>query len=187
VRLFLGLGSNLGERDQHLAQAVIALSRLPGVTVGRRSSLYQSVPVGPPQPDFLNAVVEITTTHEPLTLLRLCKRIERDLGRVPTVHWGPRVIDLDLVLADEVIAEPTLQVPHLEMHKRAFVLEPLCALSRRRSTRSFRFRCAGCSPTSAIRGSGASASSRSTCSPRRCGVRGLPRPWPPEPRGRSSK
>lgn len=128
-RFFLGLGSNLGDREHNLAQAVCLLARTPGVLVRRRSSLYESAPVGPDQPDFLNAALEVETELTPVQLLEVVKRIERELGRTPGPRWGPRTLDIDLLLADEIVAEPQLQVPHLELHKRAFALIPLCELA----------------------------------------------------------
>ena len=128
ARFFLGLGSNLGDRCRNLAQAVHLLARAEGVQVLRRSSLYESAPIGPPQPRFLNAVVEIRTTLSPAQLLRACKAIETALGREDTGRWGPRLIDIDLLLGDAVVAEPLLQVPHLMLHKRAFALIPLLEL-----------------------------------------------------------
>jgi 2-amino-4-hydroxy-6-hydroxymethyldihydropteridine diphosphokinase len=130
TRYFLGLGSNLGNRELNLARAVCLLARTRGVEVHRRSSLYESAPVGPEQPDFLNAALEIETDLAPLKLLEVVKGIERELGRVPGgPRWGPRTLDIDLLLSDEIVAEPALQVPHLELHKRAFALIPLCELA----------------------------------------------------------
>jgi 2-amino-4-hydroxy-6-hydroxymethyldihydropteridine diphosphokinase len=129
MRVFLGLGSNLGDREENLASAISRLAAVEGVSVGRRSSLYESRPVGPAQPDFLNAALLIESSLSPSALLAECKRIERELGREPGgIHWGPRPIDIDLLLADRIVAEPALQVPHLELHKRAFAMAPLCEL-----------------------------------------------------------
>ena len=127
-RIFLGVGSNLGDREQNLARAVTLLARLDGVKLTRTSSLYDSAPVGPVQERFLNAVVELETTLGAVELLRACKGIEALLGRREGPRWGPREIDLDLLLGEEIVAEPNLQVPHLELHKRAFALAPLCEL-----------------------------------------------------------
>ncbi len=128
-RYWLGLGSNLGDRERNLAQAAGMLSRTRGVEVRGRSSLYESAAVGPPQPDYLNAVLEVDCELSPAELLAVCKSIERELGRVPGPRWGPRPVDLDLLLAEEIVAEPELQVPHLELHKRAFALLPLCEVA----------------------------------------------------------
>ncbi|HEY3446341.1 MAG TPA: 2-amino-4-hydroxy-6-hydroxymethyldihydropteridine diphosphokinase [Myxococcales bacterium] len=130
MRVYLGLGSNLGDRERNLAQAVRLLSRTPGVNVVARSSLWKSAPVGPPQPDYLNAAIEVDTTLGANALLTACKAIERELGREPGgQRWGPRTVDIDLLFADAIVAEPHLQVPHLELHKRAFALLPLCELA----------------------------------------------------------
>lgn len=130
MRVYLGLGSNLGDRERNLAQAVRLLAATPGVRVLARSSLWRSAPVGPPQPDYLNAAVEVDTTLDAPALLVACKAIERELGREPGgQRWGPRTLDIDLLLADAVVAEPQLRVPHLELHRRAFALLPLCELA----------------------------------------------------------
>lgn len=131
ARFWLGLGSNLGDRERNLAQAAGRLSRTRGIEIRGRSSLYESAPFGPPQPDYLNAVLEVDCALAPAELLAVCKAVERELGRVPGPRWGPRPIDLDLLLADEIVAEPELQVPHLELHKRAFALLPLCEVAPR--------------------------------------------------------
>lgn len=128
-KLYLGLGSNQGDRWAHLGAAAARLATCPGVAVLRRSSVYGSPPLGPAQPDFLNAALEVATALAPADLLAACKEIERALGRVPGLRWGPRPIDLDLLLADEIVALPQLQVPHLELHRRAFALMPLCELA----------------------------------------------------------
>jgi 2-amino-4-hydroxy-6-hydroxymethyldihydropteridine diphosphokinase len=129
--VYVGLGSNEGDREAHLVSALESLSRIDAVAVLRCSSLFESAPVGPPQPHYLNAVVELECTLSPRRLLGILKQIETDLGRVPgAVRWGPRPIDLDILLWEgEIVAEPTLQVPHLELHKRRFALEPLAELA----------------------------------------------------------
>ncbi len=128
--VYIGLGSNLGDREKNLLAAVDALRRTDMVAVRRCSSVYESAPVGPAQPRFLNAVVELQCSVSALRLLALLKQVEQDLGRQRRKRWGPREIDLDILLWEgEVIAEPTLQVPHLELHKRRFALEPLCELA----------------------------------------------------------
>src|SRR5947208_16761197 len=114
VRAFVGVGSNLGDRLENLRSAVRALSGTPGVRVVRSSSVYETSPVGgPEQGDFLNAVVEISTELEPHALLEALQRIENELGRVRAERFGPRTIDLDLLLyGDEEIDDPDLTVPH---------------------------------------------------------------------------
>ncbi len=128
--VYIGLGSNLGDRERNLTAALEALSRIDAVAVTRRSSLYDSAPVGPPQPRYLNAVVQIECGLPPQRLLGILKQIELDLGRTRGPRWSPRPIDLDVLLWDgRLIAEPNLQVPHLDLHRRRFVLEPLCELA----------------------------------------------------------
>ena len=127
--IYLGLGSNLGDRLAHLGRAVRELEER-GVRVLRSSRVYETDPVGgPPQPEFLNAVLEVETELEPLELLGACLDLESVMGRVRGEPWGPRVIDIDLLTyGDREITEPGLTVPHPRMHQRAFVLVPLLEL-----------------------------------------------------------
>jgi len=126
----IGLGSNLGDREGNLLLAVQALSRIDAASVLRHSALFDSAPVGPDQPRFLNAVVEMECDLPPERLLTILKHIEVDLGRKPGERWGPRPIDLDILLwGSTIVASPALQVPHLHLHKRRFALEPLCQLA----------------------------------------------------------
>ncbi|MBI3648027.1 MAG: 2-amino-4-hydroxy-6-hydroxymethyldihydropteridine diphosphokinase [Actinobacteria bacterium] len=129
-RALLGLGSNLGERLANLQRAADLLGAAVGVRVVASSRIYETEPVGgPAQPDFLNAVVEVETDLEPRELLAACLGVEQDLGRVREERWGPRVIDVDLLLYDEVdMDEPHLIVPHPRLHERAFALVPLLEL-----------------------------------------------------------
>jgi 2-amino-4-hydroxy-6-hydroxymethyldihydropteridine diphosphokinase len=130
VRAFIGLGSNLGDRLENLRAAVAALRTSDGIDVRRPSSVYDTDPVGPSQPDFLNAVLEIETTLPAVDLLARLKAIEAELGRERGERWGPRVIDLDLLLyGDQAIETDALNVPHPEMYERAFVLVPLGELA----------------------------------------------------------
>jgi len=126
-RIFLGLGSNLGDRQANLEKAVEWL-QTGGVEIVRTSACYETEPVGGPsgQGKYLNAIIEVRSSLEPADLLGLCKQIEQQLGRQPTVRWGPRPVDIDILLwGDRVIDEPDLNVPHPEMANRAFVLVPL--------------------------------------------------------------
>jgi 2-amino-4-hydroxy-6-hydroxymethyldihydropteridine diphosphokinase len=131
ANVYVGLGSNEGDRERHLVTALEALSRIDAVAVLRCSPLFDSAPVGPPQARYLNAVVALDCGLPPQRLLTILQRIEQDLGRRrDSVRWGPRTIDLDILLWDgEVIADANLQVPHLELHKRRFALEPLVELA----------------------------------------------------------
>jgi 2-amino-4-hydroxy-6-hydroxymethyldihydropteridine diphosphokinase len=127
TRSYVGVGSNLGEREFLIRKAIEALRDLPRTSVIQVSSLYDTDPVGDiEQPAFLNAVVWLETELEARELLWHLLLIERRMGRVRTQRWGPRSIDLDLLFhADERIDEPDLKVPHPEAHRRAFVLLPL--------------------------------------------------------------
>ena len=128
--VYIGLGSNLGDREANLVSALASLRSVDSLCVIGCSSLFESAPVGPPQPRYLNAVVQVETKLPPQRLLSILKQIERDLGRRKASRWSPREIDLDILLwAEKVVADPNLQVPHLELHKRRFALEPLCELN----------------------------------------------------------
>jgi 2-amino-4-hydroxy-6-hydroxymethyldihydropteridine diphosphokinase len=123
----VALGSNLGERRAHLDAARAALDALPGTRLLAASALYETAPVGPPgQQDYLNAVVRLSTTLAPLGLLDALLAIEQSRGRVRAERWGPRTLDLDLLLhGDAVLHHPRLTLPHPAMLARAFVLAPL--------------------------------------------------------------
>ena len=124
---FIGVGSNLNNPQAQIVRAFELVDAIPETTVISRSSLYRSAPFGPvEQPDFINAVVETDTVLEVRALLGHLQDIERSQGREPGVRWGPRVLDLDLlVLADEEVDEPGLIVPHPGIAERNFVLLPL--------------------------------------------------------------
>lgn len=130
MRVYVGLGSNLGEREAMIRLALDDLARLPETTLLRASSLYDTEPVGDvDQPNFLNAVAELDTALAARQLLWNLQLVEKRLGRARTRRWGPRTIDLDLLLyGDLVIEEPDLVVPHPEMLRRSFVLVPLVEL-----------------------------------------------------------
>lgn len=129
MRAFVAVGSNLGDRWARLALAARALRAAPGVAVVRASRVWDAAPLGPPQPRYLNAVLELETTRTPASLLGLLREVERAAGRTRDVHWGARTLDLDLLLVGElVVREPGLSVPHPEMARRRFVLAPLCEL-----------------------------------------------------------
>jgi len=129
VRAFLGLGTNLGDRAANLEGAVARLSELGAVSA--RSHVMETAPWGyADQPDFLNMVVALDTALPAVELHRGIKRIEERMGRVPAVRYGPRVIDIDLLLyGDEVIDTPDLTVPHPRMAERGFVMEPLAEIA----------------------------------------------------------
>ena len=129
---YLGLGTNMGDRDAQLDDALAALARIPATQVLRESPIYESKPWGKTdQPDFLNMVVEIETQLEPHTLHRHLKKIESDLGREEEGEkWGPRPIDIDLLLyGTRTLMTASLVVPHPRMWERHFVLRPLADLA----------------------------------------------------------
>jgi 2-amino-4-hydroxy-6-hydroxymethyldihydropteridine diphosphokinase len=128
---FVGLGSNAGDRLGNLQRAVDLLGAREGLRVRASSRVYETDPVGgPPQPDYLNAVIEVETDLEPYGLFGACREVEDALGRERLERWGPRTIDLDVLTYDDrEIDEPDLQVPHPRMHERAFVLVPLLELT----------------------------------------------------------
>ena len=129
MRAYVGLGSNLGDRSAHLLLGLSALSRLPQTHLLRLSPVYETEPVGPPQPPYLNLVVELETELSPRALLGEMLSIERAQGRERRERWGPRTLDLDLLLyGDLVLKEEDLEVPHPRLHQRAFVLVPLLDL-----------------------------------------------------------
>lgn len=126
VSAYLALGSNLGDRLAALQRAVDLLDARSGIEVLRSSRVYETEPLGPPQPAYLNAVIEVRTGLEPLALLKECQAVEDELGRVRAERWGPRTIDVDVLTYDErEVAEADLVVPHPRMHERVFVLVPL--------------------------------------------------------------
>lgn len=129
---FIGLGSNLGDREGLIRTAIQAIRSDKGVRELRVSRLYETQPVGGPpgQPNYLNAAARIETTLEPVAFWELMSSLEQRLGRLPGPRWGPRTIDLDLLLFDQlVIDSPELTVPHPRMHQRRFVLEPLAEIA----------------------------------------------------------
>jgi 2-amino-4-hydroxy-6-hydroxymethyldihydropteridine diphosphokinase len=127
--VYVGLGANLGDPERTLAAAAEEISRIPGVALHGRSSLYATAPVGPSQPEFRNAVISLLTGLDPPAVLAALLDIERGHGRLRAERWGPRVLDLDILLwGDRVVDEPGLHVPHPELHRRRFALEPLAEL-----------------------------------------------------------
>ena len=128
---FLGFGTNLGDRKNNLAEALTSLNDRPDLAVLRTSSIYETEPWGlTDQPKFLNMVAEIATSIPPGELLERVKKLEHDMGREDGTRFGPRLIDIDiLLLEDQVVDEPDLNVPHISLHERAFVLVPLAELA----------------------------------------------------------
>lgn len=131
MQAFIGLGSNLDNPAQRLISALSALQRLPGMTVQHHSRLFSSAPIGPQdQPDYVNAVAQVTFSGTPHELLHTLQALELAAGRQRLRHWGERTLDLDILLIDDQhIDTPDLQVPHPQMIHRAFVLLPLLDIS----------------------------------------------------------
>jgi 2-amino-4-hydroxy-6-hydroxymethyldihydropteridine diphosphokinase len=130
IDAYIGLGANLGDRMETLRAAVEQLAREPGFLLRGTSRVYETEPVGPPQPRYLNAVARIGTLLSPRATLRRLLEIEELLGRVRRERWGAREIDLDLLLyGDRIVADGALRVPHPHLHERAFALIPLAELA----------------------------------------------------------
>lgn len=130
---YIALGSNLGDRHAMINAALQAIDRTNGVHVSAFSELIETEPLGPPgQSTYLNAAARLVTTLSPRELLETCLAIERALGRDRrhSIRWGPRVIDIDLLMfADLIIDEPGLKIPHPHLHERTFVLNPLAQIA----------------------------------------------------------
>ena len=132
ARVFIGIGSNEGDRLEHISRGAQTLGALSQVQLVQMATIRETTPVGgPSQAAYLNTVVELSTTLAPGDLLRTLKQIEVEAGRRPSdVRWGPRPLDLDLLFYDDrVIHEAGLDVPHPRLHERRFVLEPLAELA----------------------------------------------------------
>jgi 2-amino-4-hydroxy-6-hydroxymethyldihydropteridine diphosphokinase len=131
VRVFLGLGSNIGNREENLRCAYTRICGTKGIQALQLSRFYDTMPVGgPPQPMFLNAALAVRTILPPHQLLEQLQRIETEMGRVRTVRWGPRTIDIDILLyGDVIITDSQLTIPHPLMHERLFVLQPLAEIA----------------------------------------------------------
>ena len=133
-RAYLGIGTNIGDRRAHLAAARAELERLPHTTLTAWSNVYETAPVGPvPQGAYLNAAAALDTQLTPRDLLHELHRIERLEGRDPLdrrIKWGPRTLDLDILLYDDLtLNDGDLIIPHPHMHERCFVLEPLADIA----------------------------------------------------------
>lgn len=130
-KVYVGIGSNMGDREGYLREAVRKLGEHPLNRGLRCSSLRETPPYGGvEQADFLNGALELETLLSPTELLAELNRIEREANRVREIHWGPRTLDLDILLYDEeIISTPRLTVPHIDMANRRFVLEPLAELN----------------------------------------------------------
>ncbi len=129
-RIYIGMGSNLADPAEQLRSAVEALGQLPQTTLASVSAFYQSDSLLPGQPRYTNAVAALDSALAPLQLLDALQAIENDQGRERLERWGPRTLDLDILLfGDRLIDEPRLKVPHYQIQERAFVLYPLAELA----------------------------------------------------------
>jgi 2-amino-4-hydroxy-6-hydroxymethyldihydropteridine diphosphokinase len=132
-RVFIGIGSNLGNRRAHYQKALARIAALPKTRIVKSSSLYESEPIGEAKNWYINGVIELETDLSPQQLLRRLQEIEQEMGRKRTPQtkkWTSRKIDLDILLFDnQVVESPSLTIPHRELHKRRFVLLPLCELA----------------------------------------------------------
>ncbi|MDH5768778.1 MAG: 2-amino-4-hydroxy-6-hydroxymethyldihydropteridine diphosphokinase [Nitrospirota bacterium] len=128
--VYIGIGSNLGDRQKNCLRAIELLQKR-GLVVTKQSSLYETEPWGyKGQPQFINMAIELETELNPKELLTVLKNIEREMGREELLRWGPRNVDLDILLFDDIIlTEDNLKIPHPLMHKRDFVLKPLCEIA----------------------------------------------------------
>jgi 2-amino-4-hydroxy-6-hydroxymethyldihydropteridine diphosphokinase len=129
--VYIGLGSNLGDRLENLREAARRIDSLAGTTVTASSPVYESEPWGYlDQPHFLNAVLELSTSSDPIALFHSLKEIERGMGRLPAERNHPRLIDLDILLfGDRILDTDILTIPHPRMRQRGFVLRPLCDIA----------------------------------------------------------
>lgn len=128
--VYLGIGSNLGKREDNCLKAIKALEE-KGITIKKRSHLYETEPWGVrEQPNFINMAIEVETDLPPDKLLQIVKGIEEEMGRTETFKWGPRIIDIDILLYNDIVYEtPDLKIPHPLMHERDFVLKPLSEIA----------------------------------------------------------
>lgn len=126
----IALGSNLGNSQKNVETALEILNHHPNIHVKSCSSWYQTAPIGPPQPDYINGCAILDVQLKPDHLLEILLAIENQLGRIRRERWGPRTLDLDLLLFDDLIWEtPALEIPHPRMRERAFVLVPLAEIA----------------------------------------------------------
>lgn len=125
--ILIGLGSNIGDREKNIITAIQQLAKQNEIRIEKISSLYETQPVGiTDQPDFLNGAISIATNLSPRNLLKVCLQVEKQMGRIRDQRWGPRNIDIDLLVYDDhVIMDEVLSIPHPRLHERSFVLIPL--------------------------------------------------------------
>lgn len=125
--ILIGLGSNIGDRHKNIVTAIQKLNQYKEINIDKISSLYETKPIGvTAQPDFLNGVISISTILSPLKLLEVCLEVERQMGRTRNERWGPRNIDIDILMYDDFVSQDeVLNLPHPRLHERCFVLVPL--------------------------------------------------------------
>lgn len=130
-RAFVAFGSNMGDRQAYINGALEKIKSDPKCTVKKISSVTETAPYGGVEQDnFLNGVMELETLYSPYALLDFLHKLENEAGRERKIHWGPRTLDLDILLFDDIISDdPVLTLPHPDMENRAFVLEPLCEIA----------------------------------------------------------
>ncbi|MGQ9607936.1 MAG: 2-amino-4-hydroxy-6-hydroxymethyldihydropteridine diphosphokinase [bacterium] len=130
--IYIGLGSNLGNKKENIRQALSLLNEVEGITIVKISSFYETEPVGyEDQNWFINAVAQIETSFSPQEILKIFKEIEQKIGREESIRWGPRKIDLDILFYDQLVYKSNdLIIPHPRLHERAFVLVPLAEINK---------------------------------------------------------
>lgn len=130
INVYLGLGSNMGDRAANLKSAAALISKLIG-KIAKQSHVYETAPWGNTEQEaFLNQVIMINTTLDPRDLLDATNKVEREMGRVKKEKWGPRIIDIDILFyGKRIVRDKGLEIPHPELHKRAFVLVPLMEIA----------------------------------------------------------
>lgn len=130
-KVYLGLGSNIGNRENNLKEAINLISQNRNIKVNKISSLYETEPIGFKEQDwFLNMVIEIETSLKPRELLKYLLDVEKRMGRIREIKWGPRIIDIDILIYNEaVIMDEDLKIPHPRICERAFVLIPLIEIN----------------------------------------------------------
>ncbi|MDV2999727.1 MAG: 2-amino-4-hydroxy-6-hydroxymethyldihydropteridine pyrophosphokinase [Chroococcopsis gigantea SAG 12.99] len=130
VKVAIALGSNLGDSEAILNETIAQLDRTEGIEVVSHSSWYDTAPIGPPQPNYLNGCAILGVTLSPAELLRTLLEVEKQFGRIRNIRWGPRTLDLDIIFYDNLILQtPTLEIPHPRFRERSFVLIPLAEIA----------------------------------------------------------
>jgi 2-amino-4-hydroxy-6-hydroxymethyldihydropteridine diphosphokinase len=130
ARCAIALGSNIGDSRAILDRAMGILAEISGISLKVQSSWYKTAPVGPPQPDYINGCALLEVALTPQELLAVILDVEKQFGRVRQERWGPRTLDIDIILFDDIIMEtPNLEIPHPRMRERAFVLVPLAEIA----------------------------------------------------------